>query len=132
MKIRNGFVSNSSSSSYIIAFDISRDELERNFVPGSFSGDQTSIEAFGIDNVIAMLKHWYGISREEKDIFYWGTEKEMIEYYKSKFIRFSGLVSKIDRALSDRKNIAIIDISHGDRASDENLYSGKFTIVEIL
>lgn len=130
MKTRNGFVSNSSSSSYIIAFDMDLNELKNNFVPGSFSGDQTSIEAFGIDSVIAMLKHWYGISVEEKDIFYWGTEEEMDEYYKDQFIKFSGLMSRVDRALHDRKNIAIIDISYGDNTSEENLRSGKFTIIE--
>lgn len=129
MKIRSGFVSNSSSSSYIIAFNnMNTDELEDLFVAGRHSGDQTSVDAVGVQNVIETMKEWYGIGVHET--YKWGNEEEMDEHYHKQFTQFAGLASRIAKAIEAGDDVALVCISYGDNKSSDNLRSSGIRIIE--
>lgn len=127
MKIRSGFVSNSSSSSYIVAFDSSVD-LHSLFVSGPFSGSQTSVDAIGVDDVIEELKDWHGIGVEQ---YLWSDDEDkMQEHYYKSFIRFAVLASKVAKAIDDGDDVALVCISYGDDNSLDNLSSVGVRIIE--
>lgn len=126
MKIRNGFVSNSSSSSYIIAFDPSIN-LDSLFVSGSSGGKQTSVDAVGVEDVIEELKYWHGIGRE---VDYWSDDKEEAQRYAyDQFIRFAGLASKVAEAIDDGDDVALVCVSYNDDRSFNNLSSAGIRII---
>lgn len=107
MKIRNGFVSNSSSSSYIISFDnMSKKQLERLFVNAYHSGEDTRICVFGMNNVIDELYR----NHCSND---YNTTQDLAYFYKK--------VIMLDSNVKHGQNVARINISYGDDRSQDNL-----------
>jgi len=110
MKIRNGFVSNSSSSSYIVAFKgVTEPDLRKLFV-----GNDLKIEAFGIRNTIKELKIWNSIGTTQN---YWdpNVKKDKIKkYYWDQFVAFAVWAFNISRAINDGNEVAIVRITNGD------------------
>ena len=124
MKIRNGFISNSSSSSYVIAYDTKLCDPSELFRSGEcYSRDDTSVDALGLEDVFEDLKDWYEISDRDED-------EEIIKYYHDRFIKFSSLMSKISRAVENGDGVAIVSISYGDDNAVDNLYSDGIRVIE--
>lgn len=120
MKVRNGFVSNSSSSSYLIAFerDIEEDVLREMFDPtGRSSGDGTYVKAYGIDDVMHFVKLWYIYDLMHKE--------GRIYLYK--------LCSKIAKQIDSGKNVAWVNISHhNEQAHDIMNHSDNMEVLEFI
>lgn len=129
MKIRSGFVSNSSSSSYVISFEKHID-LEDYFPNKSYHGDRTYVGPFGIEDVFKELKCWYGIGREYNGSSITYSYSDFLASYKRQFIRFCGLMSSIAREIDEGKEVAIINVAFGDDNGSINLNSNDINIIE--
>ena len=126
MKIRNGFVSNSSSSSYIIAFDgLDRSDLRKLFCGGA----DTGVDAVGIQEVVDSMKKWYGIG-ENKALWNPADKKEIDEYNWDQFVCFAGIISRLAKVVENGDDVALICISHDDNNSHDNLNSRAVRIIE--
>ena len=130
MKIRNGFVSNSSSSSYIIAFDgLDRSDLKKLFCGGA----NTGVDAVGIQEVVDSMKKWYGIGEAGE---WWDPEDAEEErqykrqYNHDQFVCFAGVISRLAKVVENGDDVALICISRDDNNSHDNLNSRAVRIVE--
>lgn len=110
MKIRNGFVSNSSSSSYLISFkngeackycgrkDADLDLLFDN--NSDYGGDETKIRTLGDKDTIEYFMDMYNIGSKDAN--------------SNEIIRFTHICSAIQNAISNGYNVAYVDIRYGD------------------
>ena len=130
MKTRNGFVSNSSSSSYIVAFsNMNRPDLKKLFISNYYGDGGTKVNAVGIKEVINVIKERLGIGTDRS--FVWGTQDEMDRYDYEQFIKFAGIASKIAKVVENGKNIALIQISYNDNNGAKYLNNKNiFDIIE--
>jgi len=126
MKVRNGFVSNSSSSSYLIAFN--NVNLEKLFTSEHNYGDGTYVSALGVQDVVDYFKDRFGIGID--DYYKWGSEEEMERHYSEQFAQFAGMISKIAKVIDNGEDIAMVNISYGDDEGYANLKHDSIKIVE--
>ncbi len=126
MKIRAGFVSNSSSSSYILAYKqgntcahCGRSDID---VAAVFRdktrdyGDDTYIRAEGVQAVIEKLKEEY-----EDEISYSRDTEEDREYKQRQFVKFASHSSKIAKFVDQGYNIMYINVAYSDGELFESL-----------
>lgn len=109
MKIRAGFVSNSSSSSYVIAIDpsMSLEDLQERFPDRQCSGEYTEVDAFGVEEVYDRLCNW--------DILdYYRDEKEW-DYCRQVLTGLLGYAATISRVAEEGKNIAMVRVPYYDK-----------------
>lgn len=114
MKVRQGFVSNSSSSSFIISINKSEecphckrkdssfiDFIER--LQDDYSGDSTKVHATTADRIIEYINDSYGLYLDDADKKKW-----------------ESVFRKIKKAEKNGKEVAFISISYHDEiAGDE-------------
>lgn len=126
MKIRNGFVSNSSSSSYIISYDTActniRGYMDYNKI---YSESKAYVNAIGIKEIVDMFRQWYDI-----DIDCECKTQEEIEYHKEMFAKFAGNVANIAQYVEDGKELAYITIPYGDDTLEKLREDDSITFVK--
>lgn len=122
MKIRAGFVSNSSSSSYIISYPV-RDKCDKcnreDFdIEQALENDQsrfydeTQVLASGLKAIIDKLRDRY-----DEEILYY-TDGDDPSYIRDEFINFMGMASKVARKHKDNNKMLWVRIAY----SDYNMY----------
>jgi len=120
MKIRNGFVSNSSSSSFLIVFD----KQYTASVYQDFGGkkhnysDETYINAIGHNDVIEEFKDWYGLNGD--DAWGGGGPDDVARFYKR--------ASQVAQHVEAGREVAIVNISYHD--NDANDAIDNYEIIE--
>ena len=105
MKIRTGFVSNSSSSSYIIKYSKDIDIEELFPKSGNNYSEDTQVNAVGIKAIVNYVKRNYYI--DDKDY--------------SNIVLFAKICSVIDRADKEGKQIAYVSVSYYDETTKKML-----------
>jgi hypothetical protein len=116
MKIRNGFVSNSSSSCFIIAYD------SKKFDPLAQQGfKRAKMFAVGVQDVFEFYKQEYQIDED------WSHD---IEQYKQNFATFAAKTAKFVTAADNGKEVACLIVSDNDIDSFDLL--NDTSCIEIL
>ena len=106
MKIRNGFVSNSSSSSYIISYDPEIDITDLIEYNREYSEDVSRVNYIGIRDIVEHIRTWYDLDCEQ-DV------DSVIETYKHEFAQFASYVALISDEVNAGKEVAYITIPYG-------------------
>lgn len=119
MKIRNGFVSNSSSSSYIISYypdEVNiKGLLQYN---NQYSEHVARVNYIGIKDIVENFKTWYDFDFSiSKSIGY--TEQEAIESYKLEFAQFASYVALVADEVNAGREVAYITIPYGSNKLEE-------------
>ena len=127
MKIRSGFVSNSSSSSFVIAYKL-QDPCEHcgrgdtNIFSAYESrhdrySDDTYVRAKGLSDILESLKGWYGIDSDDDDYLAKLSPKDYkdhLEYKKDQLERFMGVSSRISKQVDKGYEIIWMNVSYSD------------------
>ncbi len=117
MKIRNGFVSNSSSSSYLIAFNKGDGHTVTDAFSNNDSYDGTYIEALGYKEVVKELRIIYGLYDNNSG------HSDM-----TWLASFYNMVSKIAKQLNSNKDVALVQVSHHDEDANDKI--GTLVVIE--
>ena len=118
MKIRNCFVSNSSSSSFVIAYKNSTDKCEHCGRTGGIDLPKIlSVEGGDFDETYVIINGISGVSDRllenyQNEIGY--LSKDDIEERKEEFIKYASDVSKISEWSKKGYNIIWLNISYSD------------------
>jgi len=123
MKIRCGFVSNSSSSSYIISYY--PDEIN---ITGlleynrKYSESVARVNYIGIKDIVENFKTWYDFDFSiSKELGY--RAEETMDSYKADFIQFASYVSIVADEVNAGREVAYITIPYNSDKMLEELRS---------
>lgn len=115
MKVRLGFVSNSSSSSYIISYDPEEINITGLVKYNNrYSEEESRVNYIGIKNVAEHLKSWYCIDTYEQD-------DSDVEQYKQEFAQWASYVAMMADEVSAGKEVAYITVPYSDDDTLERL-----------
>lgn len=121
MKIRNGFVSNSSSSSYIIAFKMGdpcehcgrKDPDVLSFIgKNEYSYGDSTVKAYNLQETFEMLKNDYNLNSDYNEL-----DEDYKQARVESFIEFARVVAKIAK-YADNYQIAFINVAYSDSVNN--------------